>query len=66
MYGNYVKQVLANPVVVIILRYISVSSQHIVYFKLTQYYMSIISQWSWGNEEQTMRMKINPNWGGGI
>ena len=44
MYGNYVKQVLANPVVVIILRYISVSSQHIVYFKLTQYYMSIISQ----------------------
>ena len=35
--------------VLITLQYISVSSQHIAYFKLTQFYKSIISQLNWKN-----------------
>ena len=37
-------KVLANAVVVIILQYINLSNQHVIYFKLIRCYMSIISQ----------------------
>ena len=37
-------EVLPNTMLVIILQYMSVSNQHTVHLKLTQCYMSIISQ----------------------
>lgn len=36
--------ILTNLIVIIILQYVCVSSYHVVHFKLTQYYISIISQ----------------------
>ena len=39
-----------HAMVIIILQYISVSNQQVVHLKLTQYYMSIISQKSWGKK----------------
>ena len=37
-------EVLANATMAIILQYINVSKQHVVYLKLKQYYMSILLQ----------------------
>lgn len=37
-------EVLAKAMVVIVLQYINVSNQHVVYLKLTKSYMSIIAQ----------------------
>ena len=37
-------EALANAMVVIILQYINVSNQHILYLKLAQCYMSVIAQ----------------------
>ena len=36
-------EILANAIVLIILQYINVSNQHIVYLKLTQLYVNYIS-----------------------
>ena len=48
MYG---KNVSTNLIVVIIAHYIHVSNNHCVYLKLTQGYMSIISQQGWRKKE---------------
>lgn len=44
-------EVLANAMVVIILQYISVSTQTLYTLSLTQCYISITSQWSWKGRE---------------
>ena len=43
---------------VIILKYISVSGQHIVYLELTQCYMPVVSQQSWEEERDIVCLGI--------
>ena len=52
-------KVLLNTMKVTILSYTSVSNQHIVHFKLTQCYMSVITicQKSWGTRRATTTEK---------
>lgn len=40
---------LTNFIVVIILQYIHMPNHHVIYLKLTQLYISLISQVIWGN-----------------
>ena len=47
-------EVLANTTVVIILQYINISNQLFVHLKLTQCYMSIISQKNLGKKEKKL------------
>lgn len=44
-------ELLAKAMLAIILQYVSLLNQHIVYFKVAQYYRSIISQKSWKNNK---------------
>ena len=39
MINNYVVEVLANAMMVIILQYINLSNQHVIYLKLIQCYI---------------------------
>ena len=40
-------EVIANPIVIVILQYVCIPNHDIVYLKVTQNYMSVISQESW-------------------
>ena len=53
-------EVLANAMMIIILQYINVSNQYIVYRKLIQWYMSIISQFFKIQKRQKMKVDFSP------
>ena len=53
-------EVLANAMMIIILQYINVSSQYIVYRKLIQCYMSIVSQFFKIQKRQKMKVDFSP------
>ena len=52
-------EVLTNLIVVTVLQSICISNHHIVHPKLTQCYMSIISQQSWKNILHDMKKKYD-------
>ena len=51
-------EVLANPLVAIILRYVSIFNQHMVHLKFTQCYVNYISM----KLEKEKKKKVTPQW----